>query len=450
MHILLLLFSFTARDHREQDILLRQVRWVDVGSGRTEGPFDLLLRGGKVVATGKTAAGKAVTGTDLAAGESVFVLDGSGKFLLPSLYSAHVHVGTLAGTAIRSENYTRANILRQLQHYASFGVRGVLSMGTDHPLLFNDGLYDSLQQGMPGAARMLSAGYGFSVPGGAPGAAFPMDRLFRPATPAAAEKAVDSLAAMGIRFIKIWVDDFGSGAPKMDPEIYGAIIKRAHQHGQKVVAHVYYLADARRLVDAGIDVLGHSIRDSLVDDYFIRRMKAAKTILIPTLTLDAFAVAYAGTPSWMGDSSFIRSLEPGVYEMIRSDSFRVSVQQGSQYQRNLRGLEIARQNLRRLAAAGIPVCLGTDSGALPIRAQGFGEHLELQLMTEAGLTPAAALRAATMGAREMLFPGAFSGRLEKGMAADFLLLDGNPLEDIRHTRAIRAVVQQGKLIYVKP
>lgn len=90
--------------------------------------------------------------------------------------------------------------------------------------------------------------------------------------------------------------------------------------------------------------------------------------------------------------------------------------------------------------------MGSDSGATPVRAQGFSEHLELELMVQAGLTPLEAITAATRnGAKVLKIDNAF-GTLAAGKCADFIVLDANPAKDIRNTRKIFAVYKAGKLV----
>jgi imidazolonepropionase-like amidohydrolase len=101
-------------------------------------------------------------------------------------------------------------------------------------------------------------------------------------------------------------------------------------------------------------------------------------------------------------------------------------------------LKMAQKNLKKLWDSGVKVAFGTDSGP-PGRFQGYFEHRELELMTKAGLTPAQALQAATLNAAQCLHLARDFGTLEKGKRADLILLDGDPLQDIRNTRKINQV-----------
>ena len=108
-------------------------------------------------------------------------------------------------------------------------------------------------------------------------------------------------------------------------------------------------------------------------------------------------------------------------------------------------LENGMRNLKTLHAKGVHIAFGTDSGANPVRIQGWAEHRELELMVKAGLSPMDALVAATRGSASML--GATDrGTLEKGKRADFLVLAANPLDDIRNTHKLVSVWHDGREI----
>ncbi len=102
------------------------------------------------------------------------------------------------------------------------------------------------------------------------------------------------------------------------------------------------------------------------------------------------------------------------------------------------------KNVKKINDAGILVSLGTDSGAFPIRAQGFAEHLELELLVEAGLRPLQAITVATRNAAQLLKIDRRFGTLEKGKSADLIILNASPLDNIKNTRTIEAVYKLGK------
>jgi DMSO/TMAO reductase YedYZ molybdopterin-dependent catalytic subunit len=127
--------------------------------------------------------------------------------------------------------------------------------------------------------------------------------------------------------------------------------------------------------------------------------------------------------------------------MVTSAAYKERVRNSPASQREKSALRIAMKNLLILYKAGVKIALGTDSGAFPIRVQGFAEHLEMELMVEAGLTPLEAIRVATLNSANLLKQ---DGSLEKGKQASFIVLDKDPSVDVRNTRSIRAVWVKGR------
>jgi imidazolonepropionase-like amidohydrolase len=367
------------------------------------------------------------------------VIDLEGKTIMPVMINAHGHLGYLKGWTVTPDNYTKENIERQLKKYESFGIGMVLSLGTDREMIF--GLRDSSRQGKLPGAMFLTAGYGFGAPGGPAGVL--MEKIFRPVTSEEAIHDVRQLSLLKPDIIKMWVDDFGGKSPKIKPEIYEAIIKEAHRTGLRVAAHIYYLEDARKLVAAGVDVLAHSIRDKEIDDALVKEMKLKAVVYIPTLSLDEYNFIYATQPSWMSDKFFQASLEPGVLDTLKTEAYLKRQENDPDRQKKLADFQTALHNLQKIFKGGVKVVMGTDSGAQPVRTQGFSEHLELELMVQAGLSPSEVITCATRRGAEFLKVNKLYGTLELGKKADFIILNDNPLVDIKNTRSIISVWRNG-------
>lgn len=233
----------------------------------------------------------------------------------------------------------------------------------------------------------------------------------------------------------------------MLPEIYRVIITEAHHHNIKVAAHVYYLEDARQLVDAGIDVLAHSIRDEEADDALITAMKQKNVYYIPTLCIEEFGLSYGTVnPGWFTDPFFVRSLEPGVWDLLNSDAYRKQQDGDKEKERKIKAFATAKKNLRKLDSAGVKIAMGTDSGAQPVRAQGFSEHRELQLMTAAGIPVVKAIGYASRNGAALLGIDGQTGTLQPGKKADFMILEADPQLDVRATQNISGIWKNGKQI----
>jgi hypothetical protein len=161
-----------------------------------------------------------------------------------------------------------------------------------------------------------------------------------------------------------------------------------------------------------------------------------------TLTRELSTFVYADRPKWLDDPFFTRSVAPGVTATLKSDQYRKRMAADPDFARLPGFLETAKRNLKRLADAGVKFGFGTDTGP-PARFPGYFEHLEMQLMVDAGLTPMQVLQAATRSSAEFLGESKNLGTLEAGRWADLVVLDRNPLEDIRNTRSIQQVYIAG-------
>ncbi|MBS1752252.1 MAG: amidohydrolase family protein [Bacteroidetes bacterium] len=419
---------------QEGEVLLRHICIIDGNGGKPAENLDMLINGDRIAAIGLNLHAK-----------NARVLDLSGKTVMPVLISAHSHIGYVKGNSSSAANYTRDNLLQQLNRYERYGVGALLCMGTDRPLIFN-GFRDSSRAGLLPGARMYSAGFGFGMPGNPPAAAFGLDKKFTSGDDPEIAGQIDALAKLKPEVVKIWVDDFGASNSKMPEPVYRAIIREAHRHRLRVAAHLYYLADAYKLIDAGVDIIAHSIRDQDVDDGILKLMKEKHILYIPTLSRDAFEFMYADDPSWMHEKFYKASLEPGVYEMVSAKEFQDNMRNAPSYNRTKTGFETAMRNLKKIYDAGIIVVMGTDSGATPTRAEGFAEHLELQLMVQSGLTPLEAITVSTKNAALLLRCNKDYGTLEAGKKADFMVLGQNPALNIRNTETIEQVWKNGEMI----
>jgi imidazolonepropionase-like amidohydrolase len=248
---------------------------------------------------------------------------------------------------------------------------------------------------------------------------------------------VRELAVLKPDWVKIRVDDTLGTTVKMPPAVYRAVIDEAHARGLRVAAHLFYLEDARDLVGAGVDLVAHSVRDTVVDPTFAAELARRGTCVVPTLTRELSAFAYAEEPAFFSDPFFLKEADPAVVAELRSPERRERARANPATARYREALRTASRNLKALVDAGAKIAFGTDSGP-PARFQGYFEHEELQLMVEAGLTPTQALVAATSGAARCLGLKAV-GKLVPEAWADFLVLRADPLADIRNTRSLESV-----------
>jgi imidazolonepropionase-like amidohydrolase len=240
--------------------------------------------------------------------------------------------------------------------------------------------------------RVFTAGRGFTGKGGYPTKVPGMKGIpYEVGTPEEVRRDVDELAAKKVDVVKIWVDDHLGREPKIPPAITKAIIDNAHQHNLKVAAHIFYLEDAKRLVNDGLNALAHSVRDQPVDDALIAAMKRKGTWQIPTLAREMSTFAIADAPAWLDDPFFSRSVDPTVVATLKSADYRQRIRSDPDFAKYPAFLKTAQSNLKRLADAGVKIGFGTDTGP-PARFPGFFEHMEMQLMVESGLPAARVTR----------------------------------------------------------
>jgi imidazolonepropionase-like amidohydrolase len=384
------------------------------GTGRTLENAVVIVRGDRIVTVGPRAS------TPLPSDATR--IDLSGKTMLPGLVNAHGHVGNTIGLQADKQGYTRENLLRQLRTYALYGITTVYSLGDDEQAGFV--LRDEQATGTLDRSRLFVAG-----------------PVINGATADDARAMADKVADMKPDLLKIRVDDNLGTSRKMPEEAWRAVIARAHERKLRLATHLYYLADAKAVLSAGADFIAHSVRDLPVDAELITALKSRDVCYSPTLMREVSTFIYESTPPWVNDPFFLKGVDPSIAKMLsdpdRQAQMRASPASklGQQYKA---GLEVAKRNLKVLSDQGVRIAFGTDTGP-PGRFQGFFEHLELEMMVDAGLTPMQAIVSATGDAARCHQRSGEIGTIQSGAFADLLVLGANPLDDIRNTRRIESV-----------
>jgi imidazolonepropionase-like amidohydrolase len=359
------------------------------------------VRDGRVVAAGPASAVQVPTGAQRVA------LDG--KTVIPGIINAHGHVNTPA----------------DLRTYAAYGVTTVFSLGGEPATVF--------------AARAAQ-----STPALDHARVFLAGPVLAPNTPDEARKQVAGDADQKVDIVKIRVDDNLGTTPKMSPEVYRAVIDEAHKRGLRVATHLFYLADAKSLLDAGSDYVAHSIRDADVDADVISKLKQRNVCVSPTLMREVSTFVYESTPAWFSDPLFLKHADAKTLEQLKEPARQAAMKNSRSAQRYKAGLEVANRNLKKLSDAGIKIAMGTDTGP-PARFQGYFELMELEMMAKAGLTPKQVLASATRDAARCQKLNDV-GTLEANKWADFVVLDADPLANISNTRKISAVYVAGNSV----
>ncbi len=352
------------------------------------------------------------------------VVDLTDSYVMPGIINAHGHVGMADGLETGEDVFTSENIRRQLLTYAQYGVTTVVSLGDGQTegarirdeMLFNQNI---------NIARYYLAGPVISAD-----------------TPEEGREEVQRLHEAGMDWIKIRIDSGLGTREKMQPEVYRAIAEEAARLKIPSAAHIVELEDAIGAIEAGFDLIAHSIRDQEVSDELINLMRDNAIPITPTLTREVSTYIYRDRPDFFDDPFFLRTADPQVLEQLESPESQqrfAESEAGAYFEQQL---PLAMENMMKLYDAGVIVAMGTDSGP-PARFQGYFEHMEMEMMQDAGMTPHAVIMASTSLAAVAMGLDHLTGSLQAGLAADFIVLSEDPTEDIRNLRSIKAVYVMG-------
>jgi len=402
-------------DAQERAVMFEGARLIDGNGGPPIDDSAFVVENGRFTSIGRRG--------EIAAPRGGNVISLRGKTVMPALVDAHSHLGytNVATGTTAAANYTRENVLDHLHRYAYYGIAATLSLGLDRGEI----PYQLRATANPEAALFLTAGRGIAMPNAGPAADYWKDAAYGVTTEVEARNAVKELAAKKVDIVKIWVDDRNKTVTPLPPSLYRPIIEEAHAHKLRVVAHVYYLADAKSLLRAGIDGFAHGIRDLDVDEEIIGLFKQRPQVfVIPNLP---------DTPPSTSDLVWLS-------ETLPAQQIDAMKKTASATPARPRLFEVQARNLARLNAAGVRIGFGTDAGVgAPY---GFSAHTELADMAAAGMTPAQVLVAATRASAEILRLNQL-GTIARSKSADFIVLDANPLDDIKNTRRIADVYLRG-------
>ena len=393
----------------------------------------VVIRDGRIDAAGPRAT------TAIPAGAEI--LDGAGKTVIPGLVDTHNHYpGDLAA------------VERQLRTQLYYGVTTARSIGADAP--DNVALMLEANAGRAGMPRMFTAGRGFTYPDG-----FNAGIANQPTTEEEAREMVREQVGLGAHFVKMWVNATPEPGHKITPEIRAAIVDEAIANGAIPVAHIDEEADGRQLVEAGLrDFLHSTVRtfgpgagvpmtDPEVSQQFIQMCLDNGVAFSPTLSISQNNWHFAEHPELLEDPELRAAFNPQSLARWEDPDVRANVIDAPGFEDRKAAFRQVQAFVKTIHDAGVMVALGTDSGTGNVP-MGWGTHHELELYVEAGLTPMQAIVAATATGAMIMPPvgEADFGTLAAGKIADLIVLNADPLADIRNTLAIDRVMQAGEWV----
>ena len=414
----------------QRPIAFTHVSIIDARDSLPRPDQTVVVRGGRIASAGPAST------IPLPAGARV--IDGRGKYLLPGFWDMHVHTVTPEGRAL-------------LAFYVANGVTGVRDMAGD---------WDSLTSWRRAIARGVLVGPRIVASGPyLEGGDVPIAHLLvrRPQDAAA---AVDSLARLGVDFIKVH--------SQLTRETYFAIAREARRRRMVFAGHVSRAVGAADASDSGQKSIEHLLAIpapctpaesvALAPRFPVQGALGrcssqdlaplyAKLVRNGTWVTPTFVaqVEVAGWPNRALPGDSLAHYLPASLRAFVAQIFPMpdSIPPGA----DSAGRAMLAKRMAQVAAmrrAGVGVLTGTDA---PLRngPPGFGLHEELYLLVRGGMTPWEVLRATTSEPARYFGTSDSAGTVEPGKLADLVLLDANPLQDIRNTRRISTVVANGRL-----
>jgi imidazolonepropionase-like amidohydrolase len=372
----------------------------------------LVVRDGRVESVSNNAAPEGADTVDL-----------EGAWVVPGFINAHGHVsGRWAADEVQGD---AARVEGDLALYARYGITTLLSLGGAPADSFGiRGVQDSAALDR---ARLLVAG---SV-------VFSQD-------PDEAAAMTQANIDAGVDWIKLRVDDNLGSSEKMSWDALEAAMLVANTADVPVATHIFYIDDAARLLEMGSGLIAHSVRDQQVSEEFVQAMLDSGVCYVPTLVREVSTFVYGERPAFFDDPFFLEAAKQSQIDRVSDPAFmeRMATSRAAAAYRE--ALVQAQDNLRILIRAGVPIAFGTDSGPAG-RFPGYFEHIEFDLMAEAGLTAREILLSATSVAASCLQLDDI-GTLEPGKWADFVVIEQNPLADVNALHSIRNVYVAGNAV----
>jgi imidazolonepropionase-like amidohydrolase len=430
-----------------KDILINNARIIDGTGGPALDRASVLIRDGRI---SKIINGDADNAKNSDSAESTgasLTIDASGKTVLPGLIDMHAHLlsGGFDTLTQDIDSFDFATEKRALSQMLYWGVTTIYN--PVQPLATVRQLRAFVKDNRLNTPRIFVSGPGFTSPGGWAGSLLPIARV-EPQDAADAEREVNRLADESVDILKIYYDTqccaFVSPLPKLAFPIMERIVATAHRRGLKVMVHAYDNDNHKEAIRAGADIMAHSAVTAPVDREYIDLAKDNRTLYLATLSVYNDAFDEESLRAFIAQDFVQRSVARPTLDSLGEDgpfgSFLKSVKQD--YLKNQ--LPTIKDNLVRVFESGIQVGVGPDTGVMGAF-PGISVHREMELMVQAGVPASAVLKAASSTTAGYLGLDGL-GTVEEGNTADLVIVNGNPLDDIRNTRNIEMVIKEGRVV----
>jgi len=384
-------------------------------------------------------------------------IDVKGKWIVPGLIDAHIHLFQSAGLyarpdiidlrAVRDYTIEQADLKASrgdlFRRYLVCGVTSVVDVGG--PFWNFDVRERAKRERL--APRVAVAGPLVSTLA-RPKLDLGDPPIIQAPTPDKARQLVKAQLARKPDLIKIWYIVLPEHDAAVAKEMMEATIEAAHAGKVRVAVHATELEAARAVVEAGADILVHSVHDKPVDSALLELMKERGTLYTPTLAVMEGYAEVLGSDLDLTDIEQ-RYGDPTVMaswtDLAEVQSAEIAAKSADRVKKMRARGPIMAANLKRVHEAGIVVAAGTDAGNIGTL-HGSSLHHELELMVQAGMSTEAVLLSATRDAALVFAEKPAMGTLEKGKWADLVVLDADPLADIKALRRIHRVVKGGAVL----
>jgi imidazolonepropionase-like amidohydrolase len=379
------------------------------------------------------------------------VIDADGRWILPGFIDGHMHLFQTGGLDARPDvvphpdgtpyaavvGAIRRNPQPYLRAYVCSGITSVVDPGgAMWEFVTRDSRADD-----PLSPRIAYSGPLLATYDPKPLELENDDPIWLMRDPADVAARVERLAASRPDFIKIWFVSRRGDDLAAQGALVRAAIEAIHARKLRAAVHATVLETARIAVEAGADILVHSIGDREIDGALVRQIVERKVIYVPTLI-----VGKSYREVRMREVTFEpfehECAPPATIESFKAlrDVPETALPRPAEPLPDR--LPIEQRNLKALADAGAIIAAGTDAGNTRTL-HGPSLHREFALMAGAGLTPLQILVSATANGAKLMGRETELGRLEPGMLADIVILAGDPLADIANTRRIQLVIRGG-------